>query len=189
MVHLGDSLPEIVFPDGESQPLNREHLRKVIGEAAQKTGYSHWWLAGDVVEGVTKFLALRFTDEQIRQDRLENMILTALVGVGHVDIAKTILRENGSRPTVKISLQELSEQAGNGYEIAFFPLLERALNEVMMSGATLAHVHGLRTCVKNLLAAKRWSGKCNVLNEEIVNRIRTRLAEGGRDIQVSVTSN
>ena len=68
-----------------------------------------------------------------------------------------------------------AEQAGGGYELAFFDTLEKRISALIQTGADSLHLCGLHACVKHLRGAKTWSRACDALREEIVCFVREKL--------------
>ena len=54
-----------------------------------------------------------------------------------------------------------------GSELAFFTRLREELRGGLASSPALMRFHGLHDCVKHLAGARRWSGRCRSLRDEI----------------------
>jgi hypothetical protein len=54
----------------------------------------------------------------------------------------------------------------------FFSRLKQELDEKLGESPQILHFKGLRGCVKQLIGARRWSGRCQQLNDQIVNYLR-----------------
>src|SRR5438093_1410520 len=79
-------------------------------------------------------------------------------------------------PPISISLFEIAEQAGTGYELAFFDLLERRINALIQTGMDNLQLCSLQPCVKHLRGVKVWTRACDALREEIVCFVREKIA-------------
>jgi len=84
-----------------------------------------------------------------------------------------------SPPPISISLFEIAEQAGTGYELAFFDLLEKRIHTLIETGADNLQLCSLQTCVKHLRGVKTWTRACDALREEIVCFVREKLTSAG----------
>jgi hypothetical protein len=73
-------------------------------------------------------------------------------------------------------LLDIAHQAGAGYELAFFDLLEKRINALIVTGADNLRLCSLQSCVKHLRGIKTWTRACDALREEIVCFVRERLA-------------
>lgn len=69
-------------------------------------------------------------------------------------------------------LARLAGVSAEGMELIFFPRLRAALRERLSPAPSLLRFQGLRRCVKGLLHAKRWSPRCQSLNDQIVQYLR-----------------
>ena len=87
---------------------------------------------------------------------------------------------------MKISLVELAQAAGTGYELAFFHLLANRLQEALRENSGTCELFGLEPCVKLLRARKAWSRDCAALRDEIVvfTREHTGLAGPHADLHL-----
>src|SRR6516225_6208075 len=80
-------------------------------------------------------------------------------------------RRLGQKPkkTTSSDLRLLLGDAGKGCELWFFPRLRDQLRQQLRQGQSVLRFHGLRGCVKQLAAARRWSRHCRHLEEQILN--------------------
>jgi hypothetical protein len=74
---------------------------------------------------------------------------------------------------VEANLQEIAGAAGKGFELFFFPQLREELKNKMGQGPHVVRFHGLRGCVKQLSGAVRWNRRCQNLNDQIVDYLRS----------------
>ena len=82
-------------------------------------------------------------------------------------------------PPLRISLAEIAQQAGDGFELAFFRLLRERLAETCVTGSHQVQCYGLRQGVKILQRARRWGARCQRLAEEIAEFLRAELRSYG----------
>ena len=74
------------------------------------------------------------------------------------------------RPWIETDLFLL---AGEGGELFFFPRLRDEIHRGLNGKPLVLRFHGLRACVRQLTGAKRWSSQCRVLNDQIVDYLRS----------------
>jgi hypothetical protein len=74
--------------------------------------------------------------------------------------------------TVEWDLCRLACESGKGCELFFFPRLRQELGRQMLAGPRVFRFRGLRRCVKQLVGARRWTPRCQVLKEEILHYLR-----------------
>lgn len=169
MIALLDNLPLLRLTDGTTAPFEREWLLRSLHGAARKAGYPQWWLAEHVAESVTDFLRSRDQAPVMDASALARSVRQVLQVIGYSEIGRHF--EVG-RPLVKISLLDLARAAGTGYELAFFDLLGRRLQEAVLEEGGCFELFGLERCVKLLRSKKAWSRDCEALRDEIVSFTR-----------------
>lgn len=69
-------------------------------------------------------------------------------------------------------LRRLARESEGNLELLFFPRLRSELRSQLRTCPRLLHFHGLRGCVKQLAGARRWSGRCEKIQEQIVDYLR-----------------
>ena len=107
----------------------------------------------------------------------------ALQVIGYAEVAAHF--ETGPAPA-RISLLELAKKAGTGYELAFFELLARGMQNLVASRASYFEFCELEDGVKELKGRKVWARDCQALREEIVTFLRGRLAGAMHSVTFSV---
>jgi hypothetical protein len=185
MIALLDNLPLVRLTDGTTMPFEREWLLSALASAARKAGYPQWWLAEHVAESVTDFLRTQESPPVLSVEALTQSVRQVLQVIGYAEVGRHF---EAGRPLVKISLVALAQAAGSGYELAFFDLLARRLQEALREHSGCFELFGLEPCVKLLRARKAWSRDCAALRDEIVAfaREQTGLAAAA-DLQFSVS--
>jgi hypothetical protein len=78
--------------------------------------------------------------------------------------------------TPRVLESNLKELAGNaaseGFELLFFPQLRRELRRNLDQAPNILRFHSLRDCAKQLAGARRWSGRCQTIHDQIVDFLR-----------------
>jgi hypothetical protein len=69
-------------------------------------------------------------------------------------------------------LHQLAFESGKGCELFFFPRLRDELRLHLQREPRMVRFHGLRSCVKQLTGARRWSMRCQILHDRIVAYLR-----------------
>ena len=77
-----------------------------------------------------------------------------------------------ARRVAESDLRRLACESGKGFELAFFPRLRDELRQQLNQSPHIVHFKGLRSCVKQLAGARRWTGRCQQLNDQIVEYLR-----------------
>jgi hypothetical protein len=78
---------------------------------------------------------------------------------------------------VEIDLAELAGNEGRESELFFFPRVRQELRRRLADCPETLRLTGLRTCVKRLTGARRWTARCQELNDRIVDFLRSCVAE------------
>jgi hypothetical protein len=78
----------------------------------------------------------------------------------------------GSRSVSELDLARLARESGEGCELFFFPRLRDELRQHLGQSPRMLRFHGLRGCVKELVGARRWTVRCQALEERIVEFLR-----------------
>lgn len=184
MIALRDGLPLVRFHDGSVIAFERRWLASALVRAAEAAGYKKWWLADHVTESVTSYLEQDFDEHVVTIPRIEKAVQSVLQVIGYSDVARFF---RTMPPPVRISLEELARDAGEGYELLFFELLRARLREVAGSEAEQVEFCDLHLCVKRLRAAKNWRRDCSGLQGEIVSFIRGELRGRDKDLHLQLS--
>ena len=72
----------------------------------------------------------------------------------------------------EMDLGILAAESGRGFELAFFQRLREELVHQLAESPEVVRFKGLRGCVKQLSGARRWSTRCQTLNDQIVEYLR-----------------
>jgi len=76
-----------------------------------------------------------------------------------------------------VDLRRLACESGKAFELAFFPRLRVELERQLSLYPRLLRFTGLRSCVKQLAGARRWTIRCQQLSDQIVDYLRICLRE------------
>jgi hypothetical protein len=165
MIAYRDALPLIVLRDRRAMAFDRDWLARVLAVAAHRAGQADWPLAPHVAESVHAWLESLTDRTTMPVATFTRAVREALKAIGCAEIGACF---EASSPFARISLVEIAQQAGNGYELAFFAALDARLREVLEAGGSYCELHSLERCVKILRQRSHWSSSCEVLRAEIV---------------------
>ncbi|MBU6409459.1 MAG: hypothetical protein KGR98_03630 [Verrucomicrobia bacterium] len=73
---------------------------------------------------------------------------------------------------LETDLVTLARSGGNSLELFFFPRLRCELREQLRQSPRVVRFSGLRGCAKQLAGARRWSGRCEKIREQIIEYLR-----------------
>ena len=77
-----------------------------------------------------------------------------------------------SRKAAGTDLGRLARDSGDSLELFFFPRLRDELRTQLRQSPRVVRFHGLRRCVKQLASARRWSRRCEKMQDQIVDYLR-----------------
>lgn len=77
---------------------------------------------------------------------------------------------------LEADLQKLASDSGDAFELTFFPRLRDEVRSGLQKSPQLLRFRGLRNCVMRLAGARRWSARCQDLQEQILAFLRNCLS-------------
>ncbi len=109
----------------------------------------------------------------ITLEELSGKIRAILEKIGFDDISQCV---ELTPPALSLSLDDLAREAGEGFELRFFQLLDARVRELADLRAPSVALTASREGVKRLCAAKTWNQTCRALENEIAEFLRNRLS-------------
>ena len=98
------------------------------------------------------------------------------------NLGLTLYAGKARRDILESDLNLLAGESNSEMELYFFPRLRDELRLQLRHSPRMLRFHGLRRCVKQLTRSRRWSGRCEKLQEQIVEYLRLCLtAETGKN--------
>ena len=191
MIAFRDALPLIVLNNRRSMAFDREWLTRVLALAARRAGHHGWWFASHVADSVHAWLKSLDGLTTMPVASFTRAVCEALKSIGYPEIGACF---ESAAPFARISLVEIAQEAGNGFELALFTTLDLRLREVFAAGGIYCELHSLEPCVKVLRQRRNWCGRCDELRSEIVTFARSHTAQAigepeaevGRDLFLHV---
>ncbi len=177
MIAFKNLLPAVRFDDGRIMDFETPWLAEGLARAAQRAGYQKWWLAEHVTETVATYLRNDFDEPVLALGQLRTTVQSVLQVIGYADVATHF---EPLPPPFRLSLARLAREAGTGYELLFFRLLQDELRTIADSPSLRVELFDLQPCVKLLRSAKNWRTDCAGLRSEIVRFIREELDSSPR---------
>src|SRR5256886_17458258 len=172
MVAFKEEFPYLRTNSGQLFEFSRDWLHAAITRAADEAGYPSWWLTDHVTESIAFYLHLRNDENVVAFSQLSQTVRYVLKVIGYKEIVPHF---SPSPPPISISLLDIAQHAGAGYELAFFDLLEKRISALIATGADNLQLCSLQSCVKYLRGVKTWTRACDALRQEIVCFVRERL--------------
>lgn len=173
MVAFKEEFPYLRGDSGQLFEFDQAWLRAAITRAANEAGYPKWWLTDHVTESIAFYLRLRNDESVVPFDQLSQTVRYVLKVIGYKEIVPHFVP---GPPPVSCSLLTIAQEAGAGYELAFFDGLEKRISALVNAGADSVLLCDLQACVKHLRGAKTWTRMCDTLREEVICFVRERLS-------------
>jgi hypothetical protein len=161
--------------DGQQVPCSAEWVTlELMGEGAQLVD-------PEVVRHASAAVLHYFKHELQRQfvsvaefaAALEKVLRSFGLSVYADNQSSTTVPE-GERRVLDSNLQMLASSAtAEGFELLFFPQLRQELQRQLQQGPQVVRFRGLRDCVKQLAGSPRWNRRCQCLNDQIVEFLRS----------------
>lgn len=174
MIQLRSDCLALQGEDGDAIPCSAEKI------TVQIVGSSGSHLDTDIVEHAVSAVLHYFREEQGKD----------FVSMGEFTLAlERVLRGFGlelkaqkpaTGPSIieETDLRQIASDAGKGFELTFFPRLRAELLDRLGRTPQCIRFTGLRSCVKQITGARRWSRRCQSLNDQIVEFARHCLQDG-----------
>lgn len=169
MIALSSDCLLFQTPQGESIPFSAEMI------SIELMGNSSKLLDAEFVKQASKAVFHYFRHELRRE---------TVTVAEFADALEKVLRSFGYRvssdthlPPAKqrvldADLRQLASESAGGCELFFFPRLRDELRLQLKKEPRMVRFHGLRGCVKQLAGARRWSHRCQTLEEKILQFLR-----------------
>jgi hypothetical protein len=184
VIALRNYLPLLSQAGGSYSAIGRDWLCFCLRRAAEKSGYDRWWPAEHVASSVICYLETTYQNNVITKNHLRDIVLAVLQAVGYAEVAQHF---QALDLPFELSLIDLAQQAGAGYELAFFRLLKERVQPALSNQASNLSLSGLRQCVRHLQSAKRWRRSCSELRNEIVEFLRALLLRADLQTDIRLT--
>lgn len=148
--------------------------------AVELVGESVGWLDPEVLRNAAAGVLRYFRDDLGRLNVTVGEFAEALAGVLRGFGLEVITDAAAAKPCrmVELDLRQFAVESGAGFELAFFLRLRTVIAQQLAGSPRVLRFTGLRGCVKQLAAARRWCPRCRLLREQIVAFLRRCFEEG-----------
>jgi hypothetical protein len=155
--------------DGESIPCSAQDVTvELLGDAALELE-PH--MVTEAAEAVLFHFKVDLGRASVTVGEFTMALEVILRGFGYKIVAADDDRKSDDG-TAETNLHDLAHQAGEGLEMVFFCTLRDQIHADLHGKPELLRVKGLREAVKKLTGAKKWSPRCQKLNDQIVDYLR-----------------
>lgn len=166
MITLASDCLLFQMANGESVPFSAEMISvELSGDTAQ-------WLDQEFVTHAAKAVFHYFRAELGRQSVTVAEFAEAMEKVLGGFSGRRTAAAVPLPGVMESDLSRLAREFGEGCELIFFPRLRDELRQRLQQAPRVLRFSGLRDCVKALAGARRWSLRCQGLEEQIVVFLR-----------------
>jgi hypothetical protein len=154
--------------NGEAVPFSAEMI------SVELTGETAHWFGPEIASHAAKAVFHYFKVELRRQSVTAEEFAQAMEKVlrGFKLSAAKETRSKSERQVTESDLGQLAQEAGNGCELLFYPRLRKEFRQCVQQGRSVVRFCGLRSCVKQMTGARRWTARCRAVEEQIVGFLR-----------------
>ena len=156
-----------VLQIGEHQLINYDTywIRRAIENAAIRANQPHFAFIDDVYDGIVYYLEHKCPLRLLAIESLFTRIRYTLKRIGCEAIANAIAVEC---PPITISLERAAIEAGNGYELAFYQILQSEMLTLKKLGAREVFFSEMRDSILILKQSDQWLADCDQLESDIL---------------------
>ena len=175
MISLSQDCLLFELASGESIPFSSEMIAvELIGDGATQCDPE---LIQHAAASVFHYFRNDLARETVTVGEFAEALEKVLRGLG-------LYVSPGENPDANLAgadLQALARESGDARELVFFPRLRRELQTLLRRSPRLVRFRGLRGCVKHLTGARRWSPRCDSLQDQILGYLRGCLSTESRE--------
>jgi hypothetical protein len=155
--------------DGEAIPCSATEVTiELVGESAALIDEA---LLRNAAAAVLHYFKDELGRTSVSVVEFSEALEKALRSLG-LDVKSADAPEPALRVT-EADLLQLAGESGEAFELTFFTRLRDEMRQQLVLDPHVLHFRGLRSCVKQLTGARRWSARCQTLQDQIVEYLRT----------------
>jgi hypothetical protein len=154
--------------DGESIPCSAEAVTiELMGDSVEQVDMQ---TVREAAAAVVHYFRNELQKDHVSVNEFAAALEKVLAGFGF-SVTSAGYKE-GDRRICVVDLDQLASSSAPGGELIFFGRLREELKVRLEESPNVLRLQGLRPCVKSLAGARRWTGKCQTLNDQIVEYLR-----------------
>jgi len=155
---------------GELLPCSAEAItEELLGDAIDLIDPQ---IIHEVLKAVVHYFREDQTYSSVSVDQFSNALGKVLQGFGF-----DVVFDEEPVMDLRIEQTDLcklaNETSGQGLELFFFQQLRKRVRANLRRSPNIIQFNGLRNCVKQLVGAERWCGRCRRMHVQIVTYLRT----------------
>jgi hypothetical protein len=168
MIALGSDFLVFRLATGENLPLSVDMLTTDLMVSAEREFDPEF--VDEAANAVFYYFKYELGRETVTIGEFAQALEKVLAGF---KLESPAAKQQGCRLHIQeADLSRLARESGNGCELIFFPRLRDELRQQLKQAPRVLRFRGLRCCVKRLAGARRWSSRCQTLQDRIVEYLR-----------------
>ena len=156
--------------NGESIPCSAEMISVEIVGTSDDFETLDPKMLRHATASVFHYFKFELERESVTVGEFAQALEKALQGLGLTLFAEKCQANGGA--TLEADLAGLARESTASLELLFFPRLRNELRTQLRRSPRVLRFYGLRVCVKQLAGARRWSSRCEKIEEQIVDYLR-----------------
>jgi len=181
MIALGQNFLVFRLASGESLPLSAEMVSADIMASTPSSFDSEF--VNNAASAVFYYYKEELGRQTVTLGEFAQTLEKVLKGFEPANSADSVKRESQVQES---DLCRLADESGGGCELFFFPRLRDELRHQLKESPRVLRFRGLRRCVKRLAGARRWSTRCQSLQDRIVEYLRECVSVENRDRELAL---
>lgn len=165
MICIAGNMPVIQVGDYQVTNYDTHWIHRAIQAAADRVQHSDFAFVDDIYEGIIYYLENQCSLRLLQLEDLYQRIRYMLKRIGCETVANALRIE---APPVTISLEKAAIDAGNGFELAFYQILQEEMRQLKKLGAKEVFFGHIQESILVLRQTKEWCDGCQQLENDIM---------------------
>jgi len=168
MIALSSDCLLFKLTNGESVPCSAEMISiEIVGNS---DGLLDPEMLRHAAASVFHYFKVELERETVTVGEFAGALEKVLRGLGLTIRAGEL--EARSQEIIETDLGLFAQESADSLELFFFPKLRNELRQQLRQSPRVLRFRGLRGCVKQLAGARRWSARCEKMQEQVVEYLR-----------------
>ena len=166
MIALRNDCLLFQLTNGESIPCSVQMISvEIVGETGNALDPE---MLRHAAASVFHYFKVELERDSVTIPEFSNALEKVLCHLGYTIHAHEAVDPNISQADLGV----LARESGDNLELFFFPRLRTELHLRLQQSPRVLHFRGLRGCVKQIAGARRWSPRCEQIQDQIVDFLR-----------------
>jgi len=165
MICIAGNMPVLKIGAHHTANYDTFWIRRAIKNAALRASQPHFAFVDDVYDGIVFYLEHKCSLRLLSIEALYHRIRHTLKRIGCEAVANALQIEC---PPITISLERAAIEAGNGYELAFYQILQTNMLDLKTRGVREIFFSDIKASILRLNQTNLWHAECDQLENDII---------------------